>query len=115
MELLNLDTGAAVSHAADPPFSGGAQLLSDLAVAEDALRRSMRQVGVGRSFFKPRTALLVQQLEGTDGDMSRIEFQALRCLGEMAGIQTVYISVDARPLDRDAALAGFKDRPRHLP
>ncbi len=96
VEVTDLETGKTVSQSAENDFSSIRNVVSNFNNANQTIGSVLKEMNINTSFWRPRTKILIQQLEVTEGGLSDIEKRALRDLGEMAGGNQVYIIEHSR-------------------
>lgn len=106
VEIINLETGEAISRQAVEPFSTERFIIADFNRADTLIRSVMNELFPKKGILPRQTKILIQQVESVEGGLSEIEKRALRDLGEMAGATLVILIDHFRPLSNvEASLA----------
>src|SRR5687767_10799778 len=99
VEIINLESGEAISRNSIEPFSTRRFIIADFNKASALIRSVMSELLPRKGIFPRQAKILIQQVERVEGGLSEIEKRALRDLGEMAGGTPVILVDHFRPLD----------------
>lgn len=93
MEVMNLKDGATASGNGN--FTTTRLLVGDFKVAEDLLRRLLKEVKAS-GIFSAQPRMLLQPLEMTEGGLSMVEERVFMELGAGAGARHVRLQVGSK-------------------
>ena len=77
IRVRHLESNAEETFEAKPPFSTARLLIGEFMVAENLLKRALRQVSK-RGVLAPAPQVVIQPLEMLDGGLSEVEERVLR-------------------------------------
>jgi len=99
--VRNLESTAETTFDAQPPFTTSRQLIGQFLVAENLLKRAVKEMSKGGIFaISPR--VLIQPLEMVEGGLSEIEERVLKEVTMGAGASKVVVWVGRELSDAEA-------------